>query len=331
MRHWVSICALGLAVEAGAQDAHFTQFYALPTYVSPAFAGTGAQTRLGLAYRDQWPSIPGSFVTANFALDHYMPDVNSGLGLLVNHDRAGSGALRYSSIAGQYAYEIELKRKVFLRPALQVGWVNHAVDYSRLVFGDQLARGGTVGTFESMDGTSISYADIAGGALFFTPNYWLGISWHHLNRPNQSLLLNEARLPIRFSAHGGYRVNVRTPVIKEHPQSVVFAFNYRSQERYDQLDLGAYFERDPFFAGIWFRGIPLLKAYAPGYANNDAVALLVGFKVEDLRVGYSYDVTISRLAGHSGGAHELTLGYDLVQPYKKRSATRRRIVPCAKF
>lgn len=330
-RHWMTVCALSLTLVVGAQDAHFTQFYALPTYISPAFAGTGAQTRIGLAYRDQWPSIPGSFVTANMALDHYMSDLNSGVGLLINHDRAGSGALRYTTVAGQYAYEIELKRKVFIRPALQVGWVNHAVDYSRLVFGDQLARGGTVGTFESMDGTSVSYVDLAGGALFFTPNYWLGISWHHLNRPNQSLLLNESRVPMRFSMHGGYRMSLRTPVIKEHPQSVVFAFNYRSQEKYDQLDVGAYFERDPFFAGIWFRGIPIMKAYAPGYANNDAVALLVGFKVNDLRIGYSYDITISRLAGHSGGAHELTLGYDIVQPYKKRSANRRRIVPCAKF
>jgi hypothetical protein len=112
---------------------------------------------------------------------------------------------------------------------------------------------------------------------------------------------------------------------------VVFAFNYRSQNEYDQLDVGAYFERDPFFAGIWFRGIPIMKAYAPGYANNDAVALLVGSKVNDLRIGYSYDITISRLSGDSGGAHELTLGYDIVQPYRKRSANRRRIVPCAKF
>jgi type IX secretion system PorP/SprF family membrane protein len=329
---WIgSIWFCVLTSNVSAQDAQFTQFYALPTYVSPGFAGTGAQTRVGLAYRDQWPSIPGSFVSANFALDHYLSDLNSGLGLLVTHDRAGSGALRYTSISGQYAYEIELKRKVFLRPALQFGWVSHAVDYSRLVFGDQLSRGGTTGTYENMDGTSIGYADMAGGALFFTPKLWLGVSLHHMNRPNQSLLLNEARVPTRFSMHGGYRMSLRTPVIKEHPQSIVLAFNFRSQEKYDQLDVGGYFERDPFFAGLWFRGIPIFKSYAPGYANNDAIAVLVGVKVNDLRIGYSYDITISRLAGHTAGAHELTLGYDIVQPYKKRSASRRRIVPCAKF
>ena len=159
-----------------------------------------------------------------------------------------------------------------------------------------------------MQGTSITYADMAAGLLFFSPKMWAGISLHHLNRPNQSLLLNEARLPQVFNMHGGYRMSVRTPVIRDHAQSFVFAFNYRAQEKYDQLDLGGYFERDPFYVGLWYRGIPLFKHYAPGYGNNDALAVLVGVIVNDLRVGYSYDITISRLAGQSAGAHEITLG-----------------------
>jgi hypothetical protein len=120
-------------------------------------------------------------------------------------------------------------------------------------------------------------------------------------------------------------------VIREHAQNIVLAFNYRSQDKYDQLDLGGYFERAPFYAGLWYRGIPVLKRYDEGYANNDAVAVLVGLLVNDLRVGYSYDITISRLATHSGGAHEITLGYEIAQSHKKRSAAKRRIVPCAKF
>lgn len=313
------------------QDAQFAQFYAVPTYLSPAFAGTGTQTRMGLAVRDQWPAFPGAFVSANFALDHYMPGVNSGVGLLVSHDRAGSGALRYSSITGQYAYEIELKRKVFLRPALQIGWANHAVDYSKLVFSDQLARGGDVGTYEYLTGRSINYADFGGGLLYFTPKYWIGASFHHLNRPNQSLLGNEARMPIKLSLHGGWRTTFRTPIIQEHPQNLVLAFNYRAQEKYDQLDVGGYFEREPFYAGLWYRGIPLMKRYAQGYSNRDALTVLVGVIINDVRIGYSYDLTISRLVGQSGGAHEITLGYEMASRSKKRSMSRRRVVPCAKF
>jgi type IX secretion system PorP/SprF family membrane protein len=326
-----TVSGLLAAFALTAQDAQFSQFYAVPTFVSPAFAGTGLQTRMGLAVRDQWPAFPGAFVSSNFAIDHYMPGVNSGVGLLVSHDRAGSGALRYSSVTGQYAYEIELKRKVFLRPALQIGWANHAVDYSKLVFGDQLARGGSVGTYEYLNGTSINYADFGGGLLYFTPKYWLGAAFHHLNRPNQSLLGNEARMPVKFSMHGGWRTTFRTPIIKEHPQNLVLAFNYRAQEKYDQLDLGGYFERAPFYAGLWYRGIPLLKRYAPGFANRDALAFLGGVIVNDLRIGYSYDLTVSRLAGQSGGAHEITLGYEMASRGRKRSMSRRRVVPCAKF
>ncbi|MBL7951158.1 MAG: type IX secretion system membrane protein PorP/SprF [Flavobacteriales bacterium] len=328
-----AVVLLGWAVVSRicAQDAQLTQFYATPTYISPAFAGTGIQSRFGLVARDQWPAIPGAFITTNFAFDHNLSGMNSGLGLMVHHDRSGSGALSYSSVTGQYAYEMQLKRKVFLRPALQVGWVQHAVDYSRLVFGDQLARGGTVGTYENMDGTRASYADLGAGLLFFTPKLWLGTSLHHMNRPNQSLLQNEAQVPMKFSMHGGYRITVRTPVILKHPQSFVFAFNYKAQQKYDQLDMGMYFEREPFFIGLWYRGLPLLKRYEPGYANNDALAILVGTIVNDMRIGYSYDLTISRLAAHSGGAHELTIGYEIASRRKKRSASKRRVVPCAKF
>jgi len=92
-----------------------------------------------------------------------------------------------------------------------------------------------------------------------------------------------------------------------------------------------YFEREPIFFGLWYRGLPLFKRYAPGYANNDAVALLVGTIIEDMRIGYSYDVTISRLAANSGWAHEITIGYEIASRHRKRAASKRRVVPCAKF
>ena len=322
---------LSILSRVAAQDAHFTQFYSAPTYLSPAFAGTGLQTRFALQYRDQWPSIPGAFVTYNFAADHYLSELNSGVGLLVTHDQAGSGALRYTNLCLQYAYEIELKRKVFLRPALQFAYVNHSVDLSRLVFGDQLARGGNVGSYEDFTGRSARYADIGAGLLYFTPKMWLGLGLHHLNEPNQSLTLRESVVPMKLSMHGGYRIKFRTPVIKKHPSSFIAAFNYRAQGKYDQLDLGAYFERDPIFAGLWYRGIPLFKSYAEGYQNNDAIAAVVGVKVNDWRFGYSYDITISRLAANSGGAHEITMVYELADKRRKKSMSKRRVVPCAKF
>lgn len=313
------------------QDAHFTQFYASPTYLSPAFAGTGVQSRFALAYRDQWPSIPGTFTTVHASFDHYLREINSGIGMSVVHDRAGSGALRYTGVNAQYAYEFQLKRKVFLRPAIQFGYMQHSVDWGRLVFGDQLARGGGVGTYESLEGRTARWTDVGSGLLYFTPKTWLGVSWLHMNKPNQSLLLGESAVPGKVSVHGGRRMRIRTPVIRHKQNYIIAAFNYKSQGKYDQLDLGAYFEREPFFMGLWYRGIPLFKAYEPGYGNSDAIAVVLGASVNGLRIGYSYDITISKLAGRSGGAHELTLVYELADKRKKKSIEKRRVVPCAKF
>ena len=329
-RGLVLLVAMVLLCRMMAQDAHFTQFYAAPTYLSPAFAGTGSQTRFALQYRDQWPSIPGAFVSSNLAVDHYLSELNSGVGMLVSYDRAGSGALRYTSIGAQYAYELRLKHKVYLRPALQFSYVNHAVDWSRLVFGDQLARGGNVDSYEGFTQRNTKYTDLGGGLLYFTPKLWLGIGVHHLNRPNQSLTLRESEVPQKLSVHGGYRFKVVTPVIKKHPTGIIAAFNYRAQGKYDQLDLGAYFERDPIFAGLWYRGLPL-KSYEPGIANNDAIAAVIGFKANAWRFGYSYAITISRLAANTGGAHEPTMVYELANARRKKSMAKWRVVPCAKF
>ncbi|MBK7753976.1 MAG: PorP/SprF family type IX secretion system membrane protein [Flavobacteriales bacterium] len=238
------------------QDAQFTQFYAQPTYLSPAFAGTSLQSRFGLTFRDQWPSIPGAFMTYNAAWDHYMSNLNSGVGLLVTHDRAGSGALRYTSIAAQYAYEIELKRKVFIRPALQFGFVQHAVDLSKLTFGDQLARGGDLSSYEHANARSIRYGDMGAGCALLHAQALVG-HWPAPFERTEPIVAPERikgaeqvqhawRLPVSFAFTGD----------QKHPESIVAAFNFKSQGKYDQLDLGAYYEREPFYAGLWYRGHP---------------------------------------------------------------------------
>src|SRR5690606_39691000 len=179
---------LGILGQAMAQDPHYTQFDAAPTYLSPAFAGTTVQSRFVLQFRDQWPAIPGAFVSYNLAADQYLGSLSSGIGLIATRDQAGSGALSTSSVTFQYAYEIRLKHKVFLRPALQIGYASRSVNYSKLVFNDQLSRGGDVATYEYYDGRKKGYSDIGSGLLLFTPQLWFGVALQHMNEPNQSLL-----------------------------------------------------------------------------------------------------------------------------------------------
>ena len=156
-----------------------------------------------------------------------------------------------------------------------------------------------------------------------------------MNEPNQSLLAEggESILPSKLSVQAGYKFELSGPIKKRlSAKDITTALHYKSQGLYDQFDIGAYYNHEPFVFGFWYRGIPGLKGYEPGIQNNDAVIVLIGYSVPDrnLRIGYSYDVTVSRLAANTGGAHELSLVYEVASPRKKRKS-RRFIVPCAKF
>jgi type IX secretion system PorP/SprF family membrane protein len=131
-----------LEMNAVAQDQQYTQFYSAPTLLNPAFAGASAQSRLSSLYRNQWSLIPGGFKSYRFAYDHYASSINSGFGIVVGSDKLGSGSLKTSSMQLQYAYEVKVKRGVFFRPALQLGFVNKTLDFGNLVFYDQMIRDG---------------------------------------------------------------------------------------------------------------------------------------------------------------------------------------------
>ncbi|MCG8573993.1 MAG: type IX secretion system membrane protein PorP/SprF, partial [Flavobacteriales bacterium] len=59
----VLMIVAGIPFNGHSQDPEFTQFYANPIYLNPAFAGSHGCPRLNLNHRNQWPSISGAFVT----------------------------------------------------------------------------------------------------------------------------------------------------------------------------------------------------------------------------------------------------------------------------
>lgn len=314
------------------QAPQFSQFYAAPTYLNPAFAGETAQHRASLNFRHQWPNIPGAFTSYNFAYDYNFEAIKSGLGLLITRDNAGSGALRYTNVSGLYSYHIKLANDIRINPALQIGLTTRDLDINRLVFADQLISGNLQSNSNSAlyGYQNTKYFDIASGLLIYNKSFWGGISLHHLNEPNQSLLGVESKLPMKFSAHGGYRFKLYNVYSTKWNRSILAAFNYKAQDKFDQLDVGFYFEQSPLILGFWYRGIPVLKSYQAGYSNNDAFTFLVGIVADNWRFGYSFDSTISPLIYKTGGAHEISIVYEIADKKTKVRQNRKK-VPCAKF
>lgn len=331
----VFILALLSSNFVSAQEPQFSQFYAASMSLNPAFTGNTLAGRVTAIYRNQWPKIPKGFVSYAFSYDHNIQELNSGVGLMVVHDKAGSGGLRFTNIAGLYSYNIKLSRHVAIRPGMKFSWTIRDYDLSGLVFNDQIVRNGASQTIESNLGEPISYFDLGTGVILYSRKYWAGISFDHLNRPNQSLMGGMSELPVKASVHGGYNIPIDKDLRKKTITSVTVAANYKAQGKWDQLDIGAYYNRNPMVFGLWYRGIPLIKAYKPGYGNHDALIFLVGYRKDNLRIGYSHDVTISRLAGHTGGSHEISLTLEFPgsgkNTRKSKWVGRKSIIPCTKF
>lgn len=326
----VMFCCLFGRKSTLAQDAHFTQFYAAPTLLNPAFVGTSVQSRFGMNYRNQWPAIPKAFVTYNASYDQYLPEISSGIGFLMNHDQAGDGALSNTSVALQYAYEIRLNRLFSLRPALQLGYTRKTLHQDRLIFGDQLIRDGADVSYEILDVRPVGLMDFSSGALIYSEKLWFGVSQHHINEPNETVTSGISQLQRKFSVHGGYRVKYRNPRKRSSKKDFVFAFNYKDQGPYNQLDVGAYVEMNPMVFGIWYRGLPT-KDNGYQYANRDGLNIVVGYQDRNYKIGYSVDVNLSQLpVANTGGAHEISIIYEWANKRNKR-LSKRRIIPCAKF
>ena len=330
MKNLVFILFLFSVIAVKAQDPQFTQFYAAPMYLNPAFSGVNGGHRIIANYRKQWPNIPGAFNTYNFSYDRNLSDINSGLGFMVTHDKSGAGGLSYTQIKGQYAYQINLTRRLYLRSALEFGYNWRYLDKTRLVFGDQLVRGPGFNTLEFLQDGRSNYADFGSGLLLYTKHWWAGFAVHHLNIPNESILGDLSPIPMKYSIHAGYKIPIHDFFGKHLDNHFIPAFNYKAQGKFDQFDVGFYYERSPLVFGIWYRGIPGLKAYEQGYQNNDALIFLMGYKTEKLKLGYSYDITISRLVTNTLGSHEISIIYEFGK--SERSILESvRDVPCPKF
>lgn len=301
-----------------AQDVQYSQFYANPLYLNPAFAGSTDQTRVGFNFRNQWPALEQSFVAFTSYGDHFFEELNSGLGIIVTGAKESFTQTQQFEIGLAYSYRLRFSETDFLQFGMQGSYASRDAFFDDIVLGTQLDidRGVIVGRpGDGFEGDSrLSSFDAHAGILSYGKRYWFGFSAFHLLEPPISYLdVDSNQLPIRYNLHGGYRINLAPGDINDYfnntdqERSLALAINYKKQGAFSQLDLGAEFYFEPLILGLWYRGLPT-KYQLP---NNESLIALVGVSLNSgLEIGYSFDYSISKLGqAISGGAHELSVRY----------------------
>ncbi len=300
---------------AYAQDPAFTQFYANPLYLNPAFAGSARCPRVCLNYRNEWPAIQGTYVTTSASYDQFLDGVSGGVGIIAYNDRAGKGILNTNYFGAMYAYQLNITREFSLKFGLQGSYYQKSIAWDKLTFGDQIdAKAGFVKqTGEATpSSTTRGNPDFAAGILGFSKRYFVGVAAHHLTQPDESFTRGaKSPLPMKITGHAGAVI----PVKSSEDMSISPNILFQKQQDFQQLNLGVYLVKGPLVGGLWYR-------------NQDAFILLLGFQTGIVKFGYSYDVTISKLANASAGSHEISLS--MVFPCKPKKK-KFRTISCPSF
>ncbi|MBP3253531.1 MAG: PorP/SprF family type IX secretion system membrane protein [Bacteroidales bacterium] len=325
--HLLTACIIIVfSLNTKAQDPHFSQFFANPIYTNPAFAGSAICPRVGISYRDQWPSL-GAFKTFAASYDQYFDALSGGLGVYIMSDKQ-SDFYRINTAELIYSLRVKINNDITLNLAAQANITNHSLDFDKLVFGDMIdTRYGVIYTStqaEHPDETSKTYFDIGTGAVIYSDNWYAGVAAVNLLRPDNGFN-SYNRVPVKVTANAGMRFNLRRDQRRTNAffgQPVISPnIIFQHQGKFNTLNYGAYLDWSPFIFGAWFR-------QSMSFSNADALVLLFGVEWGDYKIGYSYDITVSSLSNVSGGAHEITLGAKFPCPEKHKKI---RAIRCPSF
>lgn len=325
-----SLFSVFWTTELKAQDPLFTQFYANPLYLNPAFAGSHRCPRVVMNHRNQWPAIRGTYVTSSFSYDQHISAIQGGLGILVYQDNAGSGTLTTTMASAIYSYFLPVTKTFSIKAGVQASYFQKALDWNKLNFGDQIDQQlGFISQSAEANYQSgvqnVNYIDFSAGLLAYSNSFYIGAAAHHLIEPDEAFVSSPSLLPMKLTGHAGAIIATEGAKRRRRrknrnknslPESSISPnVLYRRQRDFQELFLGVYVTKGPMVGGLWYR-------------NADAFIALVGLQFQNFRFGYSYDVTVSKLAANSAGSHEVSVAilFDC-RPKKKKFAP----VTCPSF
>ena len=276
------------------QDLQFTQFVQNKMLFNPGFTGNRESICLDVLHRSQWVGVDNAPTTQNFNVNLPVRFLHGGIGLVITNDQIGF--FQDITVGLAYGYQREVGNGK-LGVGLMVDFKNKA-----LTSGEWLAPDGSSG------GTDVSIAanqstaltpDLSFGVYYENERWWAGLSSSRLiegefqlgNQVGSSAAFRGKR---HYYLMGGY--NWAIPNTNWELMPAVLA----------KSDLSAPFTVDVNVNALYNKRI----WGGVSYRTQDAISAQAGvYVLPALKLGYSYDHTLSDISAQSGGSHEVMLGY----------------------
>lgn len=270
------------------QEPHFTQYMYNMSVVNPAYAKSeDEKLNFGALYRMQWVGIPGSPRSLSL-FGHGSISDKFQTGISVLSDEIGSGIRKETQINADLAYIIDIADGHKISLGIKGGLTDLNVNFN----GIQLEEDPNDVAFSK--NIHQSSPNIGIGAFYFTDNYYFGISAPSLFFLNNNKFGNSLETQkIHTHITGGYAFDLNDQ-FKLKP-AFMAVYVYRNKPTLDFTLNVRYI--DMFELGV-------------AYRVQDAVSMLMNIEVfPGLRIGYSYDYTLTSLTNFNYGSHEIGLLY----------------------
>jgi len=318
LRNFLTVCILIVPAISTAQDGRYSQYFNNTVYLNPANAGNGIQyIRVTGIYRTQWAGLGTPFTTQGFAVDKVVNRV--GIGGVINRQGAGDAGIRTLNIVGNLSYNMPLgKSKInTVSAGIQVGIINKSFDPNKMSFDNQYDPDAgydpNLSSGEIFTTTSVSRPDINMGFMWqrgwgrddvkFKP--FAGISFSHLNRPNETFIIDGNKAPVKKSFYLGAGIEITKHVIVT-PSAMLLRQDIFKENTFGSSISYKLDNNNAIHFGLYDR-------------LDDAIIAYAGYQLNQVMLGMSYDASTSELSRSGKGinAFEISLAWSPLPKKKK--------------
>ena len=289
--------------------------------LNPSFYGFGDSSKAGIIYSTEGYN-EGSKIENRFGFaNHYFENSEFSLALDVNSTKITQLGFSTTQANVHYIYKAQLSYEWTFNPSISVGYGNSRLDYSYLVFEDQInvLTGYIAGVSRdpvNID-NKINYMDIGAGAVVHNNrNMFFGLNLKHINSPETSFNSNASNKKDMFmSLQMGYEKDLnpygQSAFLPEN--SYLYLFNsFSKQGTKTRFDL----YQEAILGNISFGVNEHFNKY-DGFSVSQIGTSMSVF-IEEIEVGanYSFDIGSKKIGGTTYNTFELYVTFDF-NPFKK--------------
>jgi len=315
--------SLGLLTFTGvkAQDLHFSQFFEAPLLRNPSLAGLfNGDIRIQGVYRNQWGNVTVPYKTGSFNLEYKQPighgDDFITTGLQLVYDKAGTTNFTTTNILPALNYHKSLSsgKSRYLSLGFMGGLVQRRIDRSKITTNSQFDGSGFnpgMADGEIFVKSNYTFLDGSVGMTYNSAisegnsgnNYFVGIAYHHFNRPKNSFYQRpdiELNPKWVFSAGVRFDVNELSYLTIQADHSIQGLAKETIGGAIYSIKIGSNYEKPDYIVNLG------------GFLRlQDAFIPVVKLDYNPFSIAISYDINISELktASQSQGGMELSVTY----------------------